>query len=130
MEKRTRVCSCCGQENYLDEYYSNGIHVTSSVCKQCVLFQKIAVRYKDKMDPVDYEKWFNENNPRIAKPKEPKKRGIKNTYMYRNLLRFGNCYVRELDMKVILELEFALNKKIKYNETKDNIGYVLEVIKC
>jgi hypothetical protein len=127
----TRICNCCGEEKPLSEYYSNGVYRASTICKSCTSFQKRAVRYKERMDPVDYEKWFNENNPKVVVVKK-KKRGkdITETYMYRNLKRFGNCYVRTIDEKTLKDLEIALNVKLRYNETRDNIGYVIEVIKC
>ena len=128
MEKRT--CNYCNRELTLSDFYTNGPKNHSHTCIECSRFLKNSKNYKDRMSPEDYEKWFNENNPKVLVAKKKKKaKDITTTYMYRNLKRFGNCYVRKINNDVIKDLEFALNVKLKYNETRDNIGYVIEVVK-
>ncbi len=54
------------------------------------------------MNPEDYEKWFNENNPKVLVAKKKKNaKDITTTYMYRNLKRFVIVMLEKLTMMLL-----------------------------
>lgn len=124
--KERRTCKCCGQTKFISEFYTNGLYYDTT-CKACVSFTKKCKKYKDRMDPDDYNQWYEENSPKkiIINPYDEEE--IKKGYKYRSLSEAPyNCYVKRLDFKEISILEKLLKSKIQYKETSDKDGYVLE----
>lgn len=127
--KEKRTCKCCNQTKVISEFYTNGLFYDTT-CKACVSFNKKAKRYKMGMPPEDYEKWYEENKPKKIKTDPYDEEKIKSSFKYRNLSKYPyNCYVKKLDKKEISILERLLKCNIKYRQTTDHDGYVLEVEK-
>lgn len=124
--KDKRTCKVCGETKFISEFYTNGLHY-GTTCKPCSCFLKKAQRYEAKMSKEEYEEWYEENKPKkiVVDPYDMNE--MLKGYKYRNLSEYPyNCYVKRLDEKEIYLLERLLKCKIKYRETTDKDGYILE----